>query len=117
MVPSERILLNGLPARRLSLSDFGFLYPLAAPPADSRSQISDFFIPWRRRAPRSLTRRRRRFLFSEIRLPMAVGPIELRGLWRCQPDRNGLGIPARRLSLSDFGFLYPLAAPPPQWSC
>src|SRR6266581_9000846 len=79
MVPSERILLNGLPARRLSLSDFGFLYPLAAPPADSRSQISDFFIPWRRRAPRSLTRRRRRFLFSEIRLPMAVGPIELRG--------------------------------------
>jgi hypothetical protein len=36
-------------------------------PADSRSQILDFFIPWRRRAPRSLTRRRRRFLFSEIR--------------------------------------------------
>jgi hypothetical protein len=41
-------------------------------------------------APRSLTRRRRRFLFSEIRLPMAVGPIELRGLRRCQPDRNNI---------------------------
>jgi hypothetical protein len=56
-------------------------------PADSRSPISNFFIPWRR-APVSLTRRRRRFLFSEIRLPMAVGPIELPGLRRCRPARH-----------------------------
>ena len=45
----------------------------------------------RRRAPGSMTRRHRRFPFlrnSLRRRPMAVGPHEVRGLLRCQPDRH-----------------------------
>ena len=56
-------------ARRLSLSDFGFFYPLA--PRAGLADPPPAPIP-----------------FYEIRLPMAVGPIELPGLRRCQPDRH-----------------------------